>query len=622
MYKDDVLLNDLSSPDPGMMYMYTVAAELSLVLGTIFYILQPALRVSSAAFSLFTLDYVITIGVFAIYLFFYNYMSYSGTSPGGSLPSLLTSYLHYSITIRDRPDRPTPSMSLLRTLSAAGAVSLAFLLFKLVRLSRRLSNIPGPKSPSILFGNVLDLETARVGTRYNVWAKKYGLTFKIRGPLSEPWLILADPKGVNYILNSGSALYPRPEDDRIILETMFGRGMFCSDGEEHKRLRRGINHAFSPQSIDEVSDVLFDLANKLKNEWEAEIDKTESNSTILNVSKSAAVFALDAITMTMFNYNCSASDSSVPAIVAKISNPGGDMISILLGILASMFPWLVKLPSPIMTLFKEMRNELAKVVDRAQTSAETEGLHAKVLDVLELSGSLTDPARKKEAVAQMIEIVFAGSETSANVMTECLYELSRKPAIQEKLRKELVSYENEHGRTPTYRDLTNCLMRLGSDRSDVRRDSFVTVQPGQVIRIPVRDGINSSDAIWGASAAEFLPERWLNEKGLPDIARDIHAPGNILTFGDGPKVCLGRLFALAELKIVTSILVRNFVFETDGNEIDFFHIGGNTVKPAVRGKESEGVQLASACKESVVTEQAYIALRIIIRKASCEVLLC
>lgn len=36
----------------------------------------------------------------------------------------------------------------------------------------------------------------------------------------EPILILADPKGVNYVLNSGCALYPRSQEDLFILDTM------------------------------------------------------------------------------------------------------------------------------------------------------------------------------------------------------------------------------------------------------------------------------------------------------------------------------------------------------------------------------------------------------------------
>ena len=47
------------------------------------------------------------------------------------------------------------------------------------------------------------------------------------------------------------------------------------------------------------------------------------------------------------------------------------------------------------------------------------------------------------------------------------------------------------------------------------------------------------------------------------------------------------------LQIVISTLLRRFRFEpAKGQEsIDFYHLGGNTVKPKVRGKEGDGVKL-------------------------------
>jgi hypothetical protein len=50
--------------------------------------------------------------------------------------------------------------------------------------------------------------------------------------------------------------------------------------------------------------------------------------------------------------------------------------------------------------------------------------------------------------------------------------------------------------------------------------------------------------------------------------------------------------AIAESKILTATVVRAYKFElAEGVEHDFYHLGGNTVKPKVRGRESEGVQL-------------------------------
>jgi len=59
------------------------------------------------------------------------------------------------------------------------------------------------------------------------------------------------------------------------------------------------------------------------------------------------------------------------------------------------------------------------------------------------------------------------------------------------------------------------------------------VKAGQVIQIPIRDGVNADEAIWGKDVDQFRPERWINEDGLPESVDLIHAQGHVLTFGDG-----------------------------------------------------------------------------------------
>lgn len=76
------------------------------------------------------------------------------------------------------------------------------------------------------------------------------------------------------------------------------------------------------------------------------------------------------------------------------------------------------------------------------------------------------------------------------------------------------------------------------------------VPKGTIIRIPVI-GINNSEALWGADAAQFNPKRWLNESDDTAGARSAEIQGyrHLLTFGYGPRMCLGRIFAVMEIKV-------------------------------------------------------------------------
>jgi hypothetical protein len=48
---------------------------------------------------------------------------------------------------------------------------------------RRLQELSGPDNRSLFVGNMLDLRRAPIGTRWNVWQREYGATYRITGPL-------------------------------------------------------------------------------------------------------------------------------------------------------------------------------------------------------------------------------------------------------------------------------------------------------------------------------------------------------------------------------------------------------------------------------------------------------
>lgn len=79
----------------------------------------------------------------------------------------------------------------------------------------------------------------------------------------------------------------------------------------------------------------------------------------------------------------------------------------------------------------------------------------------------------------------------------------------------------------------------------------ITVARGTtvVIPIPIRT-VNRSEEIWGPDSKEFKPERWIdNESGLPARTKKLQGYHHIVSFVDGQRFCLGRVFAAAEFKV-------------------------------------------------------------------------
>lgn len=61
--------------------------------------------------------------------------------------------------------------------------------------------------------------------------------------------------------------------------------------------------------------------------------------------------------------------------------------------------------------------------------------------------------------------------------------------------------------------------------------------------------------IWGSDANEFKPERFAN-----GVSGACKIPQTYVPFGLGPRLCLGRNFAMVELKLVLALVVSKFTF--------------------------------------------------------------
>lgn len=85
----------------------------------------------------------------------------------------------------------------------------------------------------------------------------------------------------------------------------------------------------------------------------------------------------------------------------------------------------------------------------------------------------------------------------------------------------------------------------------------LTIAKGTLVAISM-ESMNRSAAVWGDDAKVFRPSRWLEDangqNGIPAKAKEIQGHRHLLTFVDGPRTCLGKNFALAELKVCGCIV--------------------------------------------------------------------
>ncbi|KAG5368233.1 Cytochrome P450 52A12 [Yarrowia sp. C11] len=191
----------------------------------------------------------------------------------------------------------------------------------------------------------------------------------------------------------------------------------------------------------------------------------------------------------------------------------------------------------------------------------------------ELVKETTNPVTLRD---QMLNILLAGRDTTASMLSWIYFRLARDPKLYAKLREAVLE---DFGSTPdaiTFESLKQCdylryvlneALRLYPvvpiNGRTATRDTTLPRGGGpdqsQPIFIPKGQTVSYSvywthrdPRFWGEDAEEFIPERWDPRNG------NIGRGWEYLPFNGGPRICLGQQFALTEVGYVLSRLVQTY----------------------------------------------------------------
>ncbi|RLM60812.1 cytokinin hydroxylase-like [Panicum miliaceum] len=163
---------------------------------------------------------------------------------------------------------------------------------------------------------------------------------------------------------------------------------------------------------------------------------------------------------------------------------------------------------------------------------------------------------------------FAGHETSALLLTWAIMLLATNPSWQDKARAEVASVCGDAPPTADHlpkltvlQMVINETLRLYPPATLLPRMAFeditlgageLRVPKGASVWIPVL-AIHHDEAVWGADAHEFRPDRFAPGRPRPWA-------GRFLPFASGPRNCVGQAYAMVEAKVVLAVLLASFRF--------------------------------------------------------------
>ncbi|KAA1474646.1 cytochrome P450 [Dentipellis sp. KUC8613] len=491
------------------------------------------------------------------------------------------------------------------TLSAA-VFAFSYALYKARRARRSLNYLRGPPSSSFWLGNLQDIfYQDQVGDVDFKWMREYGSAWRISGCMGEDYLMLTDPKALQYILHTSGYRFPKRADNVEGTRLALGQGLVWAHGETHQRQRKIMNPAFTAPQLRSFLGVFQQYGTKLVQKWKDELSSSPSDASVMNIAPWFSRVALDIIGVAGFNSEFGALDDDENEVSEAYkgllvdgtlypSKPDLFFKSFWKYIPSEILHLVRFLPAKSYMRFRRYTLFMRRFAPEVFQKNESQGDGKDVISVLHRANSSEDPAKRlspNELYDQISTILLAGHDTTSYTVTWLFWELSKHPSWQVKVREEIIATRNnvtargdsdlsaaDLDGMPILNAVLKESMRLHpivwymartAENDDVIPLAFpVTSKSGETISaIPVRKGqdiqisiaaYNRMPEVWGEDAHEFNPDRFLRQRGAKQTSVGVYA--NLLNFSGGLRACIGWRFSILEQQTLSTMLLENFEF--------------------------------------------------------------
>ena len=326
-------------------------------------------------------------------------------------------------------------------------------------------------------------------------------------------------------------------------KVLLGEGLLTSEDDFHLRQRRLAQPAFHRARIAAYGDAMALYAERRGSRWR--------DDEALDISREMAAYTLAVVGKTLF-------DADIEDEAPEIGEALGAAIAAFNLTVLPLGALLMRLPLPAARRFRRGRERLDATIYRMiEERRASGGDRGDLLSMLLLAhdtegdgSGMSDQQLRDEVMT----LLLAGHETTANLLTWSFYLLSQHPDVEARLHAELDTLGDaplgtaDVARLPYARAVIAESMRLYPPAWIVGRRALATYDMGE-FGIPARALVLMSqwivhrDERWWPNAERFHPERWLPSGSALDPGRPKFS---YFPFGAGTRVCIGEQFAWME----------------------------------------------------------------------------
>ncbi|MGE3297957.1 MAG: cytochrome P450 [Porticoccaceae bacterium] len=432
-----------------------------------------------------------------------------------------------------------------------------------------IAELPGPRGLPLI-GNLHQIQRTAFHLSLERWAAHYGPLYAFRFGRSA-MAVVSDADLANAVLKA------RPEDfrrssqlEQVSILGVSTRGIFMAEGERWRRQRPVIVQSLDTGHLRQFFPTLVKVTERLQRRWQA--DSADAGGR--DVQADLMRFTVDVTASLAFGQDINTLEKQGEVIQQHLDK----IFPTIQRRLLAPFPYwrYLRLPGD-RDLAQSVHKIYAMIADfvaaaRAQLAARPQlREHPENLLQSLLVAAATDTAFDEREIADnVLTMLLAGEDTTANSLAWTLYFLARHPEVQARMGAEvdaalgdraLESFEQTR-ELPYIDAVINEAMRLKPvaplNVVEANRDLTIgqlRVQRGDAVAILSR-AIALREAAF-EQPLQFDPERWLLAEG----GRRGFNPRSFMPFGSGPRLCPGRSLALLEMKTVLAMIARHFRVE-------------------------------------------------------------
>jgi cytochrome P450 len=434
--------------------------------------------------------------------------------------------------------------------------------FEKKKLGKIFLTAPGPTTKQ-MFSQLLRARRDPAGFLVEM-RKTYGNVVQFPLPILPVYLV-THPDDVDRVMRINAKNYGKRTIQYENLALVTGDGLLAADTPSWKRQRKLIQPAFHHEAIMRVGPDTVLVTDRMLKNWQKLPD-----NTVVDIDDDMMHAALEIVGRSLFG-------TDLAGDVEKTAQATLDALDIIVARARTPITFPKWIPTPnnrkLAKALKQLDGAVQRILDERKKITAIAGVDRDVdmLDLLLATHDDEGGLNSKELRDQIVTFIVAGHETVASSLTWTWWLLGSHQDVQTKLQKEVD--EVLQGRSPEVKDVAN----LSYTRAVVD-EALRIFPPGWVVsRRSLGDDVlggyeipEKAVVIISPWATHRHPEAWNQAESFDPTRFMPDAPtppkGTYLPFGIGPRMCIGKDFAILESVLMIARIAQEWNLTPAGSE--------------------------------------------------------